>query len=174
MNNVFYAGHEFKWMNNFLEAVPENKWFRKSIAMCVACCIHHQFVYKKQSTFKLTHKTLSLFGVNRKCLRRYLFIFQQAGLIKYTIKNKRSPIITLLLLPYNYYTINKDTLIQYTVPMSQKGQTYVPKRTCRMSQKDDSQLRVLQQGNLPSKGRYLPTKQGNRESKVTKEVREGM
>ena len=110
MNEAFYAGHEFKWINNFLKAVPENKWYRKSIAFSIACCIHHQCVYEKQLTFKLTHKTLDLFGRNRKSLRRYLDIFQEVGLIEYSIKPKKSPLVSLILLPYDYYLINKDTI----------------------------------------------------------------
>lgn len=165
MNEAFYAGHEFKWMNNFLKAVPENKWFRKSIAMCIACCIHHQFVYKKQTTFKLSHKALASFGINRKCLRRYLSIFRQAGLIEFVIKDNKSPIVTLLLLPYNYYNINKKNIIKYTVPLSQNGQDPVPKRTAGLSQNgqvmtEDSSAR--EPTHLPSKETHLPSKGGSK------------
>lgn len=115
MNETFYAGHDFKWMNKFLNAIPKKHRFRQSIAFALAACIHHQFVYTRQSIFNLSHKTLESFGIERRCLKPYLFLFQKAGLLDYTIKKGTSPIIQLIVLPTNYYIINNKTIKQYII-----------------------------------------------------------
>jgi len=130
----FYAGHNFKWIQKFLDAIPENKWYHKHIAFCLACCIHHQFIYKKQSVFKLTHKKLNLFCINRKKLIRYLEIFQQAKLIKYEIQKRKAPIITLLLLPSTINNKQQLTKIPSVCPekhigMSRKVNSPCPEKS---------------------------------------------
>ncbi len=136
MAGEFFAGFSFKWMKKFLKAIPEEKWYHKHVAFCLACCIHHQYVYKKQTTFKLTHKKLKLFCVNRQTLKRYLEIFQQAGLIKYSIQSKKSPIITLLLVPTSTYN-NKQQINIYhpdvektQSPCRENDMQHVEKSTC--------------------------------------------
>jgi len=100
-------------MNKFLKAIPEGKYLRLSIAHGIAASIHYQFLYKKYDILKLSHKTLKLFGVNRKCLKPYLELFQEAGLIQYTIVKGKSPIIQLLVFPDNLYLINQHNIKQY-------------------------------------------------------------
>ncbi|EMR74256.1 hypothetical protein MBGDN05_00686 [Thermoplasmatales archaeon SCGC AB-539-N05] len=115
MVEQFYAGHSFDWMNKFLNAIPKKHRLKQSIAFSLAACIHHQFIYTKQSTFKLTHKTLDSFGVNRRSIRPYLTLFQKAGLIDYNVKRGRSPIVELLVLPTDHYIINKKTIKEYII-----------------------------------------------------------
>jgi hypothetical protein len=137
MSAEFYAGHSFDWIQKFLDSIPEKRWFHKNIVFCIACCIHHQYVYKRQSTFKLTHKKLASFGVNRKNLKRYLEVFQQAGLIKYKIELKKSPVITLLSLPNNKQVRSNKSINIYhpyvqksTTPCKKKDMLQVQKKTC--------------------------------------------
>ena len=106
MVDNYYAGHRFQWMEQFMKAVSKEQQLVRSTAYAIACCIHHQFIYRgRQKTFKLSHKTLALFGVDRRRIKPYLSSFQQANLIKYSIKIGKIPKITLLLIPTN--TINK-------------------------------------------------------------------
>ncbi len=58
-------------------------------------CLLHLSDIGMHSTFKLNHKVLSLFGINRRCLKTYLSLFQQAGLLSFSIKKGTAPIITL-------------------------------------------------------------------------------
>ncbi len=104
MVTKYYAGHSFQWMESFMKAIPKGQRLVGGIAFSLACCIHHQYIYKKHKTFKLSHKILESFKVDSRHIRPYLCAFQQAGLIKYNIKNGKKPIITLLLIPSN--TIN--------------------------------------------------------------------
>ena len=55
--NNYYAGHDFKWMDTFMKAIPKKQRLVGGIAFAIACCIHHQYIYKRQKTFKLSHKT---------------------------------------------------------------------------------------------------------------------
>jgi len=110
----FYAGHSFEWMQHFFNAIPTNKKYHKSIAYCIACCLHHYYIYKKQPTFKLTHKKLELFAINRRSLRRYLELFKQTKLLQYTIEDNKTPIVTLLLLPTTNY---KQTTNNTNIPI---------------------------------------------------------
>ena len=111
----FYAGHGFEWMNKFLRAIPKKQRLKLGIAYAIASAIHHQFIYKKSDMLKLSHKTLQLFGLNRKCLKPYLTAFKEAGLIQYDITKGRSPVIQLLIFPNNLYIINSSNIDQYTV-----------------------------------------------------------
>ncbi len=115
MPQAYYAGHSFGWMNKFLNAIPKKQRLKRSIAFGIASCIHHQFIYTKQSLFKLSHKTLNSFGVNRRYLEPYLSLFQEAGLIKYYTEKGKSPIIHLLLRPTNSYIITNDKLNKYII-----------------------------------------------------------
>jgi len=105
MVDSYYAGHKFKWMKSFMKAVQKKSCFHNTMAHCIAEAIHHQYTYEKQKTFKLSHKILVNFGINRRYIRPYLQLFQQAGLIKFEIEKGRSPTITLILTPHN--TISK-------------------------------------------------------------------
>lgn len=96
--NVKYAGHSFKWMDKFTGSIKGQR-LRNSIAISIACCICHQYNYKKQGTFKLSHRTLAHFGLNPRSIKPYLNSFQQAGLIKFSIEIGKTPTITLLLIP---------------------------------------------------------------------------
>ena len=110
MVDNYYAGHNLKWMGEFLKAVSREQKGQElvgSTAHSIACSIHHQYIYKRQKTFKLSRKTLALFGIKSRCLRPYLTLFQQAGLIKFRIKRRKSPIITLISIPLTSNTINK-------------------------------------------------------------------
>jgi len=110
MANTYYAGHDFQWMNEFMKIIQEKQNLKRVTTHCIAEAIHHQYIYKKQTTFKLSHKTLLLFGVDRRLIKPYLQAFQQAGLLKYTIKNGKIPTIILLLIPTNTSnTTNKTT-----------------------------------------------------------------
>jgi len=99
MANNYYAGHNFQWMVKFMKATQEKQNLRQTTAYCIASAIHHQYIYKKKKTFKLSHKTLTRFGASRRSLKLYLQAFQQAGLLKFKIKSGKTPIITLLLTP---------------------------------------------------------------------------
>ena len=102
MVNNYYAGHDLEWMEKFMKAFSKKSKKQrlvKSTAFAIACCIHHQYIYKRQKTFKLSHKILSLFGIDYRYLKPYLILFQQAGLLKFKIEKGKSPIITLKLLP---------------------------------------------------------------------------
>ncbi|MBN2065416.1 MAG: hypothetical protein JW771_01220, partial [Candidatus Thermoplasmatota archaeon] len=66
MPNQFYAGHDIQWMQRFLDAVPEGRRFQKPIAYCLACCIHHHFVYTKHDVVRLNHEKLQQFGLIRQ------------------------------------------------------------------------------------------------------------
>lgn len=113
MKEKFYAGHSFKWMNQFLEATPKN--LSKHISHSIACAMHHKFWYKKTLTFSLSHTILKCFGVNRKRLPIYLFYFKNAGLINVVIKKGKSPKITLLVAPgTNYSTKATSNLNNHT------------------------------------------------------------
>jgi hypothetical protein len=102
-------------MDKFLKAAIKHHK-KPHIAYAIACCIHHQFRYKKHDIFKLAHETLELFGINRKQLKPYLSIFQQEDLIQYTVSRGRSPTIQLLVLPDNAYIINNANIKQYGKP----------------------------------------------------------
>jgi len=101
MVNNFYAGHNFQWMDKFMKATQEKQNLKQITAHCIAEAIHHQYIYKKHKILKLSHKLLSLFEIDRRYLKPYLQAFQQAGLLKYNIKNGKAPVITLLLIPTN-------------------------------------------------------------------------
>ena len=164
MNDTFYAGHNMKWIRAFLNAIPKDRKFKKSTAYGIACCVHHQFVYKKHPTFQITHKLLDSFGINRKSLKPYLILFQQAGLIEYIIEKGKSPTITLLSLPDSYYTVNKTTIRHYkdtyTVPLSPNGQVHVPKWTGSQSRKKGKGTYPPSKGTYPpSKGTYPPARE---------------
>jgi hypothetical protein len=82
VNGQYYAGHEHKWMQQFLEVVPSP--YVKGIAFAIACALIHQYTYKKARKFRLSHSTLKIFGIGRRTLPVYLDFFQQAGLLTYT------------------------------------------------------------------------------------------
>ena len=110
MVNNYYAGHDLEWMEKFMKAFSKKSKKQrlvKSTAFAIACCIHHQYIYKRQKTFKLSHKILSLFGIDSRYLKPYLFFFQQAGLLKFKIEKGKSPIITLKFLPPTTSTTKK-------------------------------------------------------------------
>lgn len=117
MARNFYAGHDFKWMGQFMKAIPKGQRLTGGVAFALACCIHHQYVYKKQKTFELPHKILKSFKINSRYIRPYLQLFQQANLIKYNIKKGKTPLITLLLIPsINNSINNKDTIKTLKTP----------------------------------------------------------
>ena len=169
MSEAFYAGHSFKWTNKFLNAIPKGQRYKRSIAFGIATCIHHQYIYTKQTVFKLSNKKLILFGVQSRFLKPYLTLFQKADLIEYFIKQGNSPIIQLLLLPSSYYTISNKNINQYLIkdapPLQSIG-------TLLQSRGDYSNVEVAN-GNLKQgkEGRE-EEKQGGEASKG-KEVRKG-
>jgi len=162
MNEKFYAGHNMNWMQQFLDAVPNKKRTSKSIGFSLACCIHHQYVYKKKNIFKINHNSLQYFGVKRKSLKTYLEYFKQARLINYTIKNGKIPTIELLLIPTNYLLINKQlktTNIYHTGGIKRTG-------TCTLKDR----LPVLKRTGLKLEPSNQPRKEGT--NQATKEGRE--
>ena len=107
----YYARHDFPWMEQFQRAIPKRRLI-KCVALGLAEAIRHQFFICKNPNFFLSHATLNHFSVGRQYIRPYLLYFQEANLIKVSFKKRRSPKITLLLLPYysnkdEYNKINK-------------------------------------------------------------------
>ena len=117
----------------------------------------NRIIYNKQPTFKLNHKTLKLFGLNRKTIQPYLAYFEEAGLIEYSIKKGYLPIIHLHHLPINYYIINNDNKQQYII----KG-TGVPRRTGKSRRRT---------GNVSAEGQVITKYQ--EPSEGTHQAREG-
>jgi len=109
MNDVFYAGHGLDWMRKFLDAIPKKQRVSKSIAYALASCIHHQVLYTKNTNITLTHKKLNSFGIDRRSIQLYLFYFQKAGLINYTIKKGNAPKIQLILLSNSVLLTTKSS-----------------------------------------------------------------
>jgi len=109
MNDVFYAGHGLDWMRKFLDAIPKKQRVSKSIAYALASCIHHQVLYTKNTNITLTHKKLNSFGIDRRSIQLYLFYFQKAGLINYTIKKGNAPKIKLILLSNSVLLTTKSS-----------------------------------------------------------------
>ncbi len=136
MSSLYYAGHDFIWMEKFLKSIPKNRKLPRCSAICLAEAIHHQFIYTKKQTFSLSHKTLRYFGLNRKCIKTYLLLFQEAGLIKAVFKRGSSPRVKLLLLPSNHYKINKHNIKEYIdrVQVSELGHDGVLTKTGDLSQ----------------------------------------
>ena len=95
--NSYYAGHEFQWIQHFLDAIPEK--YVKAIGFSIAAAIHHQYTYKKSNKFSLPHSIQKIFGIHSRSLPRYLSIFQQYNLIKFSSSIGNSFEIELLLLP---------------------------------------------------------------------------
>lgn len=114
-NNNYYAGHEFQWMRQFLDAIP--KWYSRSVAFSIASAIHHQCRYKKSLVFSLPHSLLNDFGIQYRSLPIYLKIFQENGLLKFSNSIGCSFKVELLLSPQFYNketTTNKQNKHEYT------------------------------------------------------------
>ena len=96
-NDGYYAGHEFRWILQFLNATP--KRYVKSISYSVASAIHHQYIYKKSNKFSLPHSIQILFGIQSRSLPKYLRVFQRVGLLKFENSAGNSFEVELLVLP---------------------------------------------------------------------------
>lgn len=161
-NNGYYAGHSFSWMQKFLQTIPKKKGLSKTYGYAIASCIHHQCIYSKQQVFKLNHRLLKKFGISRKSISTYLFLFREAELIDYQIKQGSLPVINLLELPHSIYKINKGNIKIYnskgtgvqtrTGDMSKQTQAYVQTRTGDMSKQGHVGKPDLRRGRVPGKG----------------------
>ena len=131
-NDGYYAGHTFKWMKKFLDTVPKKQHVISGIAFALASCIHHQYFYTKQNTFKLDHNLLTFFGLDRRYIKPYLLRFQKANLIDVKIKQGTLPAIHLLLVPNNKVINNnkRELVVKSTCTDSLNNQLLVVKSTC--------------------------------------------
>ena len=171
MNNGYYAGHSFEWMQKFLNTIPRKKGLSKTNGYAIASCLHHQCIYSKQQVFKLNHRLLKHFGINRKSLPIYLTFFKNAELINYRIKKGSLPIINLLELPYTNYKINKSNLKIYNI----KG-TGVQTRTGDVSKQGQVgksvSRKLTKEGREPRKEENLGRKEGKEGREPRKEGKE--
>jgi len=95
----FYFGHSFKWMRQIKKVFPKYQKLKRKNIHCLAECLLHQYKCSKKGTFRLDHKILEEFSLDRRNIEPYLKILQQNKFIEYEIKKGKKPIITLLFHP---------------------------------------------------------------------------
>lgn len=139
-NDGYYAGHEFQWIQIFLDVTP--KGFSQSVAYCVANAIHHQYIYKKSNKFSLPHSIQKRFAVHQRALPRYLEIFQKYELLKFKNSIGNSFEIELLVLPNctNKNSTKDIKVIKYTGQLVSKDEVGSIKILGNLAPKDEVNL----------------------------------
>jgi len=107
MKLLYYPGHSWKWIDEFLVPIKKSK-LRESTAILLLSAIQQQYSCTKKLQITLTHSLLQRFGLCSKRMRPYLECWVKSKKIEVVFKNRAAPLIILHSSPSSYRnTINK-------------------------------------------------------------------
>ena len=110
--NEYMPAIPFSWLTKMTQAIPRKRGKSSAITVCVVMALYYSWKIAKANEFKITHKTLERFGLNRKELPRILEALEKAGHVTVTKQPGQSPTITIVNRPPSAPVLSTRNIIE--------------------------------------------------------------